>query len=109
MTTLTPRQAQCFKFVGAYALEHGYSPTFGEIAEHMGLARRSSVARIIEELEKRGLIRRHPRLARNIEIIEQRGADFHLKRILDAVAETGFIGLTDPIIAEALEHSGRSA
>ncbi|WP_186306996.1 LexA family protein [Mesorhizobium amorphae] len=109
MTALTPKMAKCLKFIGAYALEHGYSPNLQEIAAHMGLAGRSSAIRIVDELQERGLVRRLPKFARNIEIIEQQGADFHLKRILDAVSVTGFIGLTDPIISEAQAYAGRAA
>lgn len=101
MTALTPRQAECFSFIGAYSLEHGYAPTFDEIAAHLGLAKRSGVSRIVDELEARGLIRRQPKLARSLEIVEQHGAGFHLKRILNAVSETGFIRADDPIVAEA--------
>lgn len=101
MNTLTPRMAKCFQYIGAYALEKGYSPNLQEIAAHMGLAGRSSAIRIVEELEDRGLIRRQPNLARNIEIIEQHGAGFHLKRLLDAISVTGFISADDPIVVQA--------
>lgn len=109
MSTLTPRLAQCYSFIGAYCLEHGYSPSLQEIAAHMGLAGRSSAIRLIEELEERGLVRRIPNRSRNVEVIEQRGADFHLKRILNELAESGLVLSDDAIVAEAREFIGRAA
>jgi len=109
MTALTPKMAKCFQFIGDYSLQHGFSPKLEEIAAHMGLSRRNSAKRIVDELEDRGLVRRDPNRARNIEIIEQRGADFHLKRILEVVEQDGIIGLTSPLVAEAREFMGRAA
>lgn len=105
MTALTRREAECLSFLKTYAGEHGYSPNYDEIAAHLELAGRSSVAHLIERLEKRGAIRRRPGAARSIEIIKDQGAEFHLKRILNAVACTDFVGQSDPIISAAQEYS----
>lgn len=107
MIALTRREAECLSFLKAYAGQNGYSPNFDEIAAQLDLAGRSSVAGIIDRLERRGAIRRRPNGARGIEIVEDQGAEFHLKRILDAVACTGFVGQSDPIISAAQEYSRR--
>jgi repressor LexA len=66
---LTPRQYECWRFLASYARAHGYSPSFEEIAEAMGLASKSNVHRLLQALEQRGFIRRIPGLQRAIEII----------------------------------------
>ncbi|WP_412506197.1 LexA family protein [Roseovarius sp. SYSU LYC5161] len=66
---LTPRQHECWRFLASYTRAHGYSPSFEEIAEAMGLASKSNVHRLLQALEQRGFIRRMPGLQRAIEII----------------------------------------
>nr|DAH84732.1 MAG TPA: LexA repressor [Caudoviricetes sp.] len=109
MTALTPKMLKCFQFIEAYILEHRVSPKLKEIAAHMGLSGRNSAKRLVDELEDRGLVRRDPMRARNIEIVQPRGADFHLARILEVVEQDGIIGLTSPLVAEAREFMGRAA
>ena len=66
---LTPRQHETLLFLMAYIRAHGYAPTFDEIAEGLGLASKSGVARILNRLEAGGFIRRLPRRQRAIEIL----------------------------------------
>ena len=66
---LTPRQKQCLDFISAFWVEHGYAPSFGEIAEALGAKSRSSVTPLVSKLEGRGYIERTPYLARSIRVI----------------------------------------
>lgn len=63
---LTPRMKECLDFIRACIENGGISPSFGEIAEAMGLASRGGVARLVESLEQRGFIKRTPGHARTI-------------------------------------------
>ncbi|RWB29619.1 hypothetical protein [Mesorhizobium sp.] len=109
MTGLTPRQSDALSFIRSHQAKNGFSPSYDEIAAGIGLASRSRAFDLVKGLERRGAVRTRPGMNRTIEIIEGQGADFHLKRILDAVSCSGFIGLTDPIIAEAQSFLGRQA
>lgn len=67
--TGTPRQEQALAFIRSHIAERGHCPSYGEIAEHIGVRSRSNVNRLMVGLEDRGLIRRQPRRARCIQIV----------------------------------------
>lgn len=64
---LTPRQRQTQDFIEAYLAAHGYSPSFDEIGEHLGI-RKGNVHRLVHELEERGHIRLIPGRPRSITL-----------------------------------------
>ena len=68
---LTRRQRQVFDFIRAKIEAHNVPPSYDEIKQAVGLKSKSSVARIIDELEERGAIRRLPGRSRSIEIVRQ--------------------------------------
>ncbi len=53
--SINSRQEQLLRFV-AQAQAHGYKPTVTQVLEELGLARESSVTRVLEPLTKRGLV-----------------------------------------------------
>lgn len=66
---LTPRQHDALTFLAEYTREHGYAPSFDEMAVALGLASKSGISRLLIGLEERGFIRRLSGRARAIEII----------------------------------------
>jgi len=64
---MTPKQRQCLDFIGAYIAEHGFSPSYDEIKDALGIVSKSGVNRIVVELQAQGRIRRRPGYARSIE------------------------------------------
>lgn len=71
VSTLTPRQRECFEFIKAFVDENEYAPTLAVIAEALGVASRGNVCLMVAELQKRGLIQRRPGGRRSIEIVER--------------------------------------
>jgi repressor LexA len=69
MISLTPQQAQALSFVREYLADHGYAPSYDEIAACLGITK-SGVNRVIRALEERGRIRRWPGRSRALEVIE---------------------------------------
>lgn len=69
MIGLTHQQAECLDFIRARSAR-GCAPSYEEIRVGLGLASKNGVFRLLNALEKRGRIRRLPRQARAIEIIE---------------------------------------
>jgi repressor LexA len=64
---LTWKQAQLLSFLR----DCDDTPSFEEMKEHLGLASKSGVARLIAALEQRGYIRRTYGLARSIRVLDE--------------------------------------
>ncbi len=67
---LTQRQSQLLNYITHFQLENGYSPSYAEMQEHMELASKSTVARIVDGLVRRGTIRKTLHGARSIEVLK---------------------------------------
>ena len=68
--SLTPVQSNCPEFLKARIGATGVGPSYDEIREHLNLASRSGVTRLLDALVERGAIRRLKYRARAIEIRE---------------------------------------
>lgn len=66
---LTAHQKRVMDYLTWFIGKNGISPSFDDIRAHLGLASKSSVHRVIHELEERGAIQRLPNRARSITII----------------------------------------
>lgn len=67
---LTRQQHKLFQYIVAHISSDGVAPTYTEMCAHMGLASKSGIARLIDELEGRKYLRRLPRKARALEILK---------------------------------------
>jgi repressor LexA len=70
---LAPRQADVLRAIGRFLREHGYAPSFREIAEAIGIRRASTSSAItdhLNRLEAKGYLRRAPLKSRAIAITE---------------------------------------
>jgi len=66
MDTLTLRQKQVYEFITDYIDSNEYPPTFREIAQHLGISGNAGVLCHLEQLERKGYIRREPGSSRGI-------------------------------------------
>ena len=66
---LTANQKRVLEYLADYIAVHGIAPSYDEIRDHLGIVSKSSVHRVIHELEERGAIQRLPNRARAITII----------------------------------------
>jgi repressor LexA len=55
---VTPRQKEMLEYLRTYIDEHGYAPTLDEIGRHFGLTSLATVHKHIQNLERKGLVRR---------------------------------------------------
>lgn len=69
---LTKRQKQVFDFLVSYSDKNGFAPTIEEICKYLHLSSVATVHEHLEQLEKRGYIKRNPGHARAIEIKNSR-------------------------------------
>ena len=87
---LTARQRTILTFIKSQVEDRGYPPSIREIGNSVGLFSPSSVAYQLRELERKGWIRRDPRLPRAIEVRLPDGAiDGPVAAPFDAVDPTG--------------------
>ena len=68
---LTMRQAETLRFIEAFIVEHGFSPSYVEIAAATGIKHRSGVHRIVYELRERGVVTLLPDRARSISLVSE--------------------------------------
>ena len=107
---LTRRQKQVYDFLARFLEEHGYSPSFEEIGEGLGLSSLATVHKHISNLEQKGLLKRDYNRSRSIDLLKPRG---RMRQILAATAAAhGGTAMTLPLMGriaagrpvEALEN-----
>ncbi len=70
---LTRRQRQLYDLIAGFVERHGYSPSFEEIREGMGLNSLATVHKHVTNLEKKGLLKRGYNRSRSIDLLPPRG------------------------------------
>jgi SOS-response transcriptional repressor LexA len=84
------RQDELLRFLRTEVERHGVPPSFSKMQMFLGLKSKSGVARLIYHLELRGMIRRLPRRANSIEILQTK--NYHLPGCnCDACAQGRYI------------------
>jgi repressor LexA len=66
---ITRRQRQVYDFISEFVQSKGYSPSFEEIGEGLGLSSLATVHKHISNLEQKGLLRRDYNRSRSIDIL----------------------------------------
>jgi repressor LexA len=88
---LTRRQRQLYDFIGRFVKEHGYSPSFAEIGQGLGLSSLATVHKHISNLEKKGLLRRDYNRSRSLDILAPRGKLKTALRAASAAADNASV------------------
>ncbi len=70
---ITKRQRQVYDFLHDFIQRNGYSPSFEEIGDGMGLSSLATVHKHISNLEKKGLLKRDYNRSRSIDVLPVRG------------------------------------
>ena len=70
---ITRRQRQVYDFISRFVAEKGYSPSFEEIVEGLGLNSLATVHKHISNLEKKGLLTRDYNRSRSIDLLPPKG------------------------------------
>lgn len=66
---LTKKQKEILDFIGDFREEHGYAPSFEEIADHFGYGSLATVHEHLENLQTKGYIRKGYNESRSIEVV----------------------------------------
>lgn len=83
VTPIPERQRECLRIIADYTDRAGFPPTIRDIATAMGLSSKranNSVSEHLERLEKRGLIRRIPKISRGLVVTDDGRAELALTR-----------------------------
>jgi len=70
---ITRRQHEVYDFLSRFQQEKGYSPSFEEIREAMGLNSLATVHKHVTNLEKKGLLTRDYNRSRSIDLLPPKG------------------------------------
>jgi len=71
---LTKRQKEILDHIGTFIEEHGYAPSFEEIAQHFGYASLATVHEHLSNLDRKGYIRKAYNESRSIELSNPRSS-----------------------------------
>ena len=70
---LTKRQREIYDFISHFVAKNGYSPSFEEIGEGMGLSSLATVHKHLTNLERKGMLKRDYNRSRSIDVIPPKG------------------------------------
>jgi repressor LexA len=70
---ITRRQRQLYDFISEFVQKNGYSPSYDEIREGMGLNSLATVHKHVSNLEKKGLLTRDYNRSRSIDLLQPKG------------------------------------
>jgi repressor LexA len=70
---ITKRQRQVYDFISGFVQKNGYSPSFEEIGEGMGLNSLATVHKHVSNLEKKNLLTRDYNRSRSIDLLPPKG------------------------------------
>ena len=99
---ITKRQRQIYDFLYEFIQRNGYSPSFEEIGDGMGLSSLATVHKHISNLEKKGLLKRDYNRSRSIDVLPIRGMFKRPQKPELALPLLGRIAAGQPI--EAVEN-----
>jgi repressor LexA len=90
-TRLTSAQKRVYEWIDEYIDRMNMSPTLAEIAEGLGYKHVSSMIVHVNALVKKGFIKRHPNIARGIEM---------LRRSTGAIPVYGYVPAGNPFLSD---------
>ncbi len=102
--TLTKKQKQVLDHIEEFIKEHGFAPSYREIAEHFDLSSVATVHEHVRTLEDKGYIKVREGEARAIEITSDGGIEYSDQKLELPLA--GLITAGEPI--EAVEDGSKN-
>ena len=70
VTKITKKQLAVLNFLQDFMDENGYSPSYREIMNGLGLSSVSAVAEHVDNLVAKGVLRKNPGAARSLEVLD---------------------------------------
>ena len=92
---ITKRQREVYDFIASFVQSNGYSPSFEEIGDGLGLSSLATVHKHISNLEKKGLLKRDYNRSRSIDVLAPRG---RMKQAMGMAAVATAAGVSLPLL-----------
>jgi repressor LexA len=96
---LTDRQTRILDYIRYVTRVRNYPPSVREIGEAVGLSSSSTVHNHLNQLERRGLIKRDPSKSRTVQLVQDTGIDEQRRNAIP-VPIVGHVAAGSPILAE---------
>jgi repressor LexA len=96
---LTDRQTKILEFIRHVTRVRNYPPSVREIGEAVGLSSSSTVHNHLNQLERRGLIKRDPSKSRTVQLVQDANVD-NQRRNAVSIPVIGNVAAGAPILAE---------
>ena len=96
---LTERQTKILDYIRYVTRIRSYPPSVREIGEAVGLSSSSTVHNHLNQLERRGLIKRDPSKSRTVQLVQDAGVDAQRRNAI-SVPVVGSVAAGAPILAE---------
>jgi repressor LexA len=96
---LTERQTRILEYIRSMTRTRNYPPSVREIGEAVGLSSSSTVHNHLNQLERRGLIKRDPSKSRTVQLVQDQGIDQQRRNAI-SVPIVGNVAAGAPILAE---------
>jgi repressor LexA len=96
---LTERQTKILDYIRYVTRVRSYPPSVREIGEAVGLSSSSTVHNHLNQLERRGLIKRDPSKSRTVQLVQDAGVDAQRRNAI-SVPLVGSVAAGAPILAE---------
>src|ERR1700680_176802 len=96
---LTERQTKILDYIRYVTRARSYPPSVREIGEAVGLSSSSTVHNHLNQLERRGLIKRDPSKSRTVQLVQDAGVDAQRRNAI-SVPVIGSVAAGAPILAE---------
>jgi repressor LexA len=98
-TELSDRQSKILEYIRQVTRQRNYPPSVREIGEAVGLSSSSTVHNHLNQLERRGFIKRDPTKSRTVQLVQDSGVE-EMRRNAVAVPIVGNVAAGVPILAE---------
>lgn len=104
---MTPRQRQLLDYIHGYMADHGYQPTYIEMARALALKSKSGIHRLLNTLHRDGHIERRRNARRGISLIDGSAEDIATASSAALAGELKRRGYTivPPLTPSAVEGS----
>ncbi|HEY1420473.1 MAG TPA: transcriptional repressor LexA [Candidatus Dormibacteraeota bacterium] len=96
---LTERQSKILDYIRQVTRTRNYPPSVREIGENVGLSSSSTVHNHLNQLERRGLIKRDPSKSRTVQLVQDVDVDQQRRNAI-SVPVVGNVAAGAPILAE---------
>src|SRR5205807_7701523 len=96
---LTERQTRILNYISDVSKSRNYPPSVREIGEAVGLSSSSTVHNHLNQLERRGLIKRDPSKSRTVQLVQDAELD-QKRRSAVSIPVVGNVAAGSPILAE---------